>query len=359
MVIEAGLAVASIFTESKLLAVAGAANASTHLIMRLKPDGKFIEARDEMFRDWVSELAQRLAAIEQRFDTKEQGEYSRRTVDNEFVAVTANYFRDAHVEPLNERKLMLAVAAASIANLSLSVAELARIQRTIRELDPNDVLELYGLWLVPTSVPDASHLPENKRARFTAGALRFQRWQVGRAEALETSGCVVVRTGGGPTTIGDSEPSHELQVTLTGLLVLTALRPYIALREPDVRNVPGHDVIDNFRSKSEAEKAIATVPNLRSLLTAARSGMLGKLQYDGAKVVNGTPHNSTAKLIFDLQDRYADRLPPSTTTLPTGKTLDELVVVHRPVTEGWIHVQVWGPHDVLRFLAYEFDATWA
>lgn len=333
----------------------------THrLLKKLGPDDNFLEAREELFRDWLVELVRNLEAFEERYSAHEREEYERRTADDEFLAVVANYFRAAHEEPLAERRRMLAFAAAAIANLSLTVGQLARVQRVLRELDPGDVLTLYELFLIPDHSAGKAHCARFrlKQGNVEAARLRLAYWTDSEAEALLASGCIRL-TGGG--VAGPFENAEGLDLSQTGRMVLRALRPYIAARSPDVAHVPGHEVSDEFCTPEEAKELIAALPDLRAVLRRVRK-LGGRLQFDAANIADGAPHNQKTKLVFWLPEAEADCL--GTVSLNEGQLeaqAQSTVVLGsvRPSDNGTVEVHVWGPHDALRILAYEFDAIWA
>jgi hypothetical protein len=59
--------------------------------------------------------------------------------------VLDNYGYEAAREPMDERRRMLAYAAAGSVHHTLTIAQLARVERMIRELDPDDLVVLAKL----------------------------------------------------------------------------------------------------------------------------------------------------------------------------------------------------------------------
>ena len=106
------------------------------------------EARDEMYRDWVVE--EKRATVEHAKWLAEQAadlealraKLEELTTDPSFARVRDNYGYEASREAVDERRRMLAFASAGSINLELSIGEIARVERTVRELDPADVLLL-------------------------------------------------------------------------------------------------------------------------------------------------------------------------------------------------------------------------
>lgn len=358
MAIEYAITVAEVIADPTGLGLVRVGTGTQGLLQKLSSDGKFIERRDEMFRGWIVELVQRLAALEQAFTHAERAEYDRRTADDEFMAVTANYFRAAHQEPLEERRRMLAFAAASIANLDLSVAELARVQRVIRELDPSDVVELYRLWLVPS----ASRDPRRSRPD-DAAVQRYYFWENTGAAILETSGCLSVEAWLQENTdaLGGRATRKEAYVTAIGRNLLAAMRPYLAARAPDVADIPGHAVAATFRSKTAAEAAVAElIPNYRELLSASRKGLRYFCPNPFGEVDPPTQTGAVLELVAPsgLVAELRSKVVPLS-AMPFNAESVQIAHVLEPNSDGFAHVRVVGPHDVLRHIAYEYGAVWS
>lgn len=318
----------------------------------LTADRRFLEARDDVFMDWTVELDRRVAEAEQRLTQLEQEAYRRRIADDEFQALGLNYLYAAYQEPLGERRRMLAYAGAAIADLSLDIGQLARVQRVLRELDPSDVFALYRLTLIPTRMPSAKYKVRS------VGALALAVWGASGAEALESSGCITVRTAAGGAGVGSWE---ELRVTSTGQTVLRALRAYIRAREPDVSDVPGHEVTPEFRSKESADALFSGLPNLRVVLAKVRKRG-ERIQFDAANIADGAAHDSKTGLMFRVPEAEAHCLgePVLTYELAVANARNSVLLGGKgEPKDGMVHLQVIGPHDALRFLAYEFDAEWA
>jgi len=87
-------------------------------------------------------LESRLNALE---GTTEQEEGLAALLDEEFLLLQLVYQDDAFREPRAKRRLMIAQAAAGSFAAELSLAELARVQRAMRELDPEDIAPLQAL----------------------------------------------------------------------------------------------------------------------------------------------------------------------------------------------------------------------
>jgi hypothetical protein len=159
---------------------------------------------------------------------------------------------------------------------------------------------------------------------------------------------------------------QDLVVTRTGRTVLRALRSYIVSRNPDVTQIPGHEVTETFRSEADARAVIKGVPGLYDALLAARLlGFDGHVSYRGANIAGGAAANGKAMLALRLQENVARVLEAA--TLASRKKVEFQEPVHGifverispPVSsDGTIFVEIAGPHDVMRFLAYDLHAAW-
>ncbi|MBZ0116141.1 MAG: hypothetical protein K8H88_04085 [Sandaracinaceae bacterium] len=135
------------------------------------------------YEEWVAKLAADLRevlgdldALAERLDAIEQ--------DRERVLVLGNYGLEAWREAVDRRRAMLGDAALAAVVSELSAAELGRVERTIRALDPEDLDGLAAL----------APLREGTES------LRYERLLEGHlgGAALVASGCVrLIAIGGG------------------------------------------------------------------------------------------------------------------------------------------------------------------
>ncbi len=331
-------------------------------LKKLDPTPAFIAKRDKISIEWWAEVVQQVQEHERRLNALEREVLHRRlTEDHEAIGILANYVQQAHSEPLDERRRMLAFAAAGLANVHLGIGELARVQRILRELDPDDVVALYKVWLIRSGSPSKAHL-ERYEVQGEPGAdrVRLAYWQESGAESLISSGCLRIVAAGGGMGTGTHE---ELRVTRTGITVLRTLRPYITARSPDVSDVPGHEVTEGFRSEDEARAMILAVPGVYDVLLGIREPRFVSCFYDPCNIADGSPANGAAKLNMNVIREVAETLKQS---LPQRQVemqqpVDDIFLRHvgEPGHDGRVHVQVGGPHDVMRFLAYDLDARWS
>ncbi|MGK3966350.1 hypothetical protein WMF38_19465 [Sorangium sp. So ce118] len=120
----------------------------------------FVRARDEMFREWIAELHQALHELLPEWE----GRFSELEIKLDKIAEDPQLFRlldgfgyEASREAINERRRLLAHAAAGAMSPELTIGQKARVERTLRELDPDDVILLCNI----NSMTDAG-------ARYTA-----------------------------------------------------------------------------------------------------------------------------------------------------------------------------------------------
>ena len=151
-------------------------------------------------------------------------------LDHQFWRLQKNYAIEWMREPMDERRRMLEFAAAHPAKTGLTLGQLVRVERTLRELDPADIDLLYRLDRLadPDFVQDpkrnepvetqlAWHLIKLRRALARANENALER------AVLEASGCFTTSSGGnfsGPIA----------HVTPVGQLVLGVLDEYATRR---------------------------------------------------------------------------------------------------------------------------------
>jgi hypothetical protein len=163
------------------------ASAAGHYLLKLpkRNDEAFDKQRGELFEDWFLEFReQTLRRLEEcaAYHDDLESRIAQRAEDPACPRVYANYARAADAEAIDERRRMLAFAAAGLVDTRLTVAQHARVERTLRELDPDDVL-----WLVVLSRTTGFHLGTYKES---PGAIRHQVW-------LSTTACIFRHDGAG------------------------------------------------------------------------------------------------------------------------------------------------------------------
>lgn len=324
----------------------------------------FLAARDEMFREWTVEHANLIEEnyryFEARVDKLEEL-VAQRADDNEAKAVYANYASQAYREPIDERRIMLAHATAGIIDVRLTVAEHARVQRRLDELEPDDVVTLWAVANTCGRVLDKSQYRDDME-------LRYAFWQQQpNAEALQAAGCVRALASGGGLGSG---ASNGLLVTGFGRLVLRVLRSYLRTRRSRVV-VPGREVLDGSRSEQEAWAIIPA--SLRSMLIPLVARPNSGARYDVPKWShdpNGgglvpPPANGAAWLqVENLTDDEARALhaiapyDPRKDEVMHGRPRETLGLEILQHDHRGAYVRLHGPHDALRWLADELDVLW-
>ena len=271
-------------------------------------------------------------------------------------------------EPMLERQVMLEHAHSAIVDVRLSVAEHARVQRRLDEIEPQDVHTLFAVSRTYGSIYQA-------RAFRTEGELRYAFWKtLANAEALEAAGCVsVIAEGGGAGVV----TGNGLYVTDFGRLLLRVLRTYGRTRSADIE-VPGREGIPGSRTAEEVRAVIDGYPGLKGMIAAhvvKGPTSLAVARYmapSWSQEPNGTtlqpPHpRGAARLdLYGMTPstveaiRAAAPFNPAVDDVMSGRPRETIAIQTALVngTDRWTAI-IHGPHDVLRRVADEFDITWA
>lgn len=192
-----------------------------------RTSAKFVAARDEMFRDWTAELA--LALRAQASQSAElygrTKDLAARLDDPAYLRAVEILEREAALEPTPERRRMLAFAAAGWSNLALSPAQLSRVLRVVRELDPSDV----ALLKVLAELGDQTR-PEHDFEPSPEGVKRHDTLMdnLPSGDMLVASACVAIRY-----TTGQNNQGPEAHVTIVGRWALQALDPFVRAMDAD------------------------------------------------------------------------------------------------------------------------------
>jgi hypothetical protein len=218
-------------------------------------DSQFREARDEEFRQWTVEHALALYDLLRRIGAAEsdvaalRAKLEKLADDREFQRVQGNYGWEAWREATDERRRMLSFAAAGSYTIELSVAQLARVERTVRELDPADLRLLRELnttaFQAPqrlTEPPDGDDDPRLESYRKALGAAT-QRFAI--CELHQPSGHVLVASA----CVSVEFPVHPFvgpaaYVTDLGRSVLQVLDCYLRAQHHDEPTPPQRPVDD-------------------------------------------------------------------------------------------------------------------
>jgi hypothetical protein len=242
--VKGGLALAKLTLGKALMRWKDHANRNTEAIREAAAaDGRQWRAeRDRLVERRLAELE---STVDQHLETAETVALAVEQLlgDQQFFRLERNYEFEAAREATEQRRRMLAFASAWSVDPDLSIAQLARVERTIRELDPDDIAVLKHLAdLQPPAVAESplplDHPDRNRdlRDRATSARLKHQNtlfvhWNESRprGEVLSAAGCVLLSPGvpvaGGTSTY--------LQITQVGFNLLRVLDGYIRSNAPD------------------------------------------------------------------------------------------------------------------------------
>lgn len=239
LTVKGGVAVAKLSLGRALALWKDHANRNTDALREaVAADGrKWRVERDHLVERRLAELESAAGQQQQATADAVVATVERLLGDQQFFRLERNYEFEAAREATDERRRMLAFASAWSVSPELSIAQLARVERTIRELDPDDVSLLKHLADLPPPPPIV--IPEDQRGdpqhereyrqRDTAALMKhrntlFMHWREAnpRGEVLPAAGCVLI-TPGVPVAGGTST---NLRVTDLGLNVLRVLQGY-------------------------------------------------------------------------------------------------------------------------------------
>jgi|HubBroStandDraft_1064217.scaffolds.fasta_scaffold01132_18 hypothetical protein len=166
-----------------------------------------LKAWDDAKDEWLVELVRVLPEVVGRLEQVEQFQerLKLRTESPEFQRLLDNVSFEASREAIEERRRMLAHVGAGIFDVTMTIAEAARCERVIREVDPADIFALRRV-NGSQEVLAGSH-PED-------------------LEILIAVGCVAAVPGGMPAL--DHEQTVRYEMTRTGSLVLRLVTTYEA-----------------------------------------------------------------------------------------------------------------------------------
>jgi hypothetical protein len=334
---------------------------------------QFIAQRDEMFREWTSEMAallgEHVSASAEAFlliggaIEDHQGKLEEILDTPEIEVLAVLYSEAAYREALDERRNMLKHAAAAIIDLAVSIAEKCRAEKVLRDLDPNDVLELDRMDRVAGTV---ERVADGKgRHHYDEDRHRYVRLlDSPSSDALLSSESMRVMGGkiGGDTAV----------ITTRGRIILHLLRSYILPRR---RPASGREAVPGQRERDTAIDVLGAEFRNRVMMAAT-------LARAGPKVFSKPPYLRHYRVQFDFPRPQLDaknrdfqpiveprpdersRLHLSPCPVATSQAVVEAAPKGLHVTcggnaqDGFI-VQIDGPFDVLRWVADDVDAWWA
>jgi hypothetical protein len=302
--------------------------------------------RQTLQQEWQSEVERAVpiitAHLEARIDNLE-AKVAQVFADRQLGRLYINFTYEAAREALDERRRMLAHGAAGLLNPDISIERKARVERTMRELDPDDVIALYGASLVP-----GGYSSGRPRAEFLLSGPS--------GDILASSGCVRLAVGGGGFGHG---PWTDATITQLGHDMLMILHTYIRTC-PLSFVVPGREPGDTDRSEQEARRLLNVIPGLLEFVSwTLRKESHVDRAYEPIDRAKGS-----AKLTFALHeragcDRHLDAL--TNVCASTELALETRLQAYPSSDKGTYDLLIAdlsGPHDLLRFIADDCEAFW-
>ncbi|WP_437304800.1 hypothetical protein [Sorangium sp. So ce388] len=325
-----------------------------------KNDEQLHREREELALQWSAELKaavpQAVAYLESRVDDLD-ARIAELSSDPQLRRVYTNFNFEAHREAIDERRRMLAHAAAGLINPEITVERKARVERTLRALDPADILMLHGANLVPGRMRGESLLGTPSGGDDNPGRMRADLLLgTPSGDVLASSGCVRMQVSGGGAGQG---VWTEVFITQLGLDVLTALRTYTQNRKLSFV-VPGREYKETDRTEEAARKILAALPGLGDLVSwsTRRSSQVERL-YDRPR-----PTRGFAVLRFrmcqwqDWKLRLENLIPIYDKAEVNLVVSAEVQARSRDAKREVFVAQFNGPHDLLRYPADDCEALW-
>jgi len=171
--------------------------------------------------DWRLERERQIEVrLRQLEETAANEDALRALLTEEFFFLQANIEIEAFREAMKERRRMLAFAAAGMFSLDLPIPVLARVERVIRELAPEDVKLLARI----NGIPAGERTERGGRgpSRAHKDRLRILRESDFSGPILQACGCISVMD----ETVGWAM-NRWCEVTKLGAAVLTVLDAYL------------------------------------------------------------------------------------------------------------------------------------
>jgi len=181
------------------------------------------------------EVERRLTALEAVAQDREafRAAVDSMASDCQFVRLHMNLEFEAVREALEDRKRLLAYAAAGLSDPDLSIEEKARLERVLRGLDVRDIFFLREIILVDASGfapnPQGHNSTEQQKARYMMTArLEMSQCDVQARDALVAAGCVAI------DNLSVWGPGSAV-VTHVGHGLVTLLEAFFAVDDQEVR----------------------------------------------------------------------------------------------------------------------------
>ena len=145
--------------------------------------------------------------------------------DHELRGVLRAFVREIETEPIDSRRAMLEAAAVEALVLDLPAATLARAERVLRDLDPDDASELRRL--ADVRMPSVPSNTDPEHVRYLDGVCRRQQHEASPArDVLELVGLVKIDPSFSRGLYG-----LPLLLTPRGALALELLNGWVASAE--------------------------------------------------------------------------------------------------------------------------------
>lgn len=218
---------------------------------------RFIEARDEEFRQWVADLHAAVRDLVQQVEVAEQ-DFDALVEMPEFQRLFVNVAFEARREALDDRRALLAHVGAALLVPGWTIERKARVERAVRRLDAEDVLALRALREVFAFEDPLG------AARASLADVRYELWRRSPSrDGLELSGCVRVVTS---SPFGGT--LRELEVSDLGCDVLEVTRGWRPDAPPPFM-VPGAEDDSARERRRSAIESLEAMPQLREIARLA------------------------------------------------------------------------------------------
>jgi hypothetical protein len=316
-----------------------------------KNDEQLKRDREELAIEWGAELKAALPQVVSYLDARVDELDSRLAKvfeDPQFGRIFTNFTFEAAREAIDERRKMLAHAAVGIVDPDIAIERKARVERTLRVLDPTDVLVLHGL----TQVPGYLGVKESAAAR-----MKFVKTQPSM-DVLLSAGCLRLDINGGGFGVG---ASAGISLTQLGEDILLSLRTYVASRNPPFP-VPWREVLPGERTEEQAREITRGIEGLEGFVrwSARRTAGVDLRLYK--RDLKSQPRAGTLSLYLHKWETWKAELDRIGQACPSGVL--RVVSAPQPFTpsEGapydLLRVELSGHHDILRYLADDCEALW-
>jgi hypothetical protein len=314
------------------------------------PNNRLEKAFEKAKEEWLiflcAALPKAFEDLYARYDNLE-GRLSKVYEDPQFWRIIDNFTYDAWREALDERRRMFAHAAAGIMEPDISIQRKARVERTLRVLDPEHVLYLHCANKIPIG-----GFGTNSHNVKIVKLLNMD--SIG--DVLASCGCVRMETGGGGAGEGVWSEAH---ITQLGYDVLDVLRTYTKVT-PLPFIVPGREVGPQDRTKQEAQMVFNQIPHLQNFIERSIIREFNvKRSYCRASMESAL---RTVTFFMLAWAEWKARLEEMAAAC-SGTEL-RMNLVEQPYkpsdneTIQALRVEFVGPHDLLRHLADASEATW-